>query len=222
MIFDEEGRILLDPNRIASYQVESYAMMINKARPKYAFLDHDEFEKCSHSKRCTTKSPVFPVNLAQLCLISLLLMNNDAVEKNSEVNVTLDRKLPMGIARFSNQWAIVTRDNLTFTTVCTSKNQEGSRLINPTLGILYVPYMCTASNKYMTLTSASIRISYVTITDHDFELLHSYNVTKPMLWPRFERYFPDLTQVQTPQSLKEVKEIFLQGLIYELNFLHSL
>jgi hypothetical protein len=100
MIPDKQDRNMHDLNLVASYQVESNAMVINKARTKYALLDDDEFVICSHFKWCFTKSPVYPVNLAKLCLISLFLMNNDAVEKNCEVTVTLDRKLPMGITLF--------------------------------------------------------------------------------------------------------------------------
>ncbi len=58
---------------LASYDLEAEGILIDKQRSRYVLLTSDEMIACSHSETqwCEVSSPVFPVNLAKVCVISL-------------------------------------------------------------------------------------------------------------------------------------------------------
>ena len=63
------------PDMITKYNLESEGLMIDKSKTRYALLTRAETEICSDSsvKYCNVQSPIYPVNLARLCVVNLFL-----------------------------------------------------------------------------------------------------------------------------------------------------
>ena len=70
--------------------------MIDKSKTRYALLTRAETEICCDSsvKYCNVQSPIYPVNLARLCVVNLFLQKSEAVKKYCESIVTLNTRLP--------------------------------------------------------------------------------------------------------------------------------
>ena len=107
-------------NTTATDHLESEGFMIIKARTKFALLTNAKTNICSNSaiKYCNVQSPIYPVNLAQLCNINLFLQKQDAVKKNCVTIISLNTKLPSAIKSMKFLWEIVSQTSLRFSIVC--------------------------------------------------------------------------------------------------------
>ena len=163
----------------ASFKLEARGLMIDKGRTKYALLTEAENDKCSDLsvKWWYVESPLFPVNLAKICIVNFFLRNQEASKKYCRSIVTLNTRLPLGLPLFSIMWAIALQDELRFSFVCNESVSKTETITGP-LSILEVPPSCVASNDYMVLSSLyTIKREY-TISDTELDLLCHLNISQ--------------------------------------------
>ena len=101
------------PDMITKYNLESEGLMIDKSTTRYALLTQDETEMCSDSvKYCNVQSPIYPVNLARLCVVNLFLQKPEAVKKYCESIVTLNIRLPFAVKLMNFLRGIISQTEL--------------------------------------------------------------------------------------------------------------
>ncbi|KAK6183155.1 hypothetical protein SNE40_010686 [Patella caerulea] len=64
---------------VAKYQLESQMFAVNSERTQYVLLTESEVEVCTNRlvKTCSIKSPLYPINLSQLCVIALFMQTQN-------------------------------------------------------------------------------------------------------------------------------------------------
>ena len=203
---------------IATYQLESEGFMINKAHTKYAILTAAETNICSKATTtyCKVESPIYPVNLARLCVINLFLRKQNEIEENCKSVITLNTKLPSATKLMGFLWGVVSQESLRFSIVC-NNDQSKTITLKPPIDILEVPTTCVASSDYFTLTASYQKENDYDIRDQDLALLRSINISQlNVIRPLQERY-PNFTKIPLPKSLKPIQQISLDGLLAELD-----
>ena len=143
---------------------------IDKARTRFVLLTDIEIQACSCQKArwCTIDTAIFPVALSRLCVINLFIGSQAYHQQYCEAVITIDTKLPMASSLFGNHWAIVTRDNLTFSLVCaTGQSTTDVVHVHNPVGVISVPPSCVASNRVMLSSAHNQHQSHVSLTDRD-------------------------------------------------------
>lgn len=211
------------PDMTASFKLEARGLMIDKGRTKYALLSEAEVDKCSDLsvKWCNVESPLFPVNLAKLCIVNLFLRNQEASQKYCQSIVTLNTRLPLGLPLFNSMWAIALQNELRFSFVCNESVSKTETVTGP-LSILEVPPSCVASNDYMILSSSyTIKREYK-ISDTEIDLLRHLNISQFNIWSPFVQNFSNFTTIPLPEPLRQIQQIPLGSLINQLQTLHEI
>ncbi|ESO96062.1 hypothetical protein LOTGIDRAFT_160045 [Lottia gigantea] len=82
---------------VASYRLEAEVIAVNTDRTKYAILDSDEFTKCSDPLAgfCQITSPIYPINLSQLCIVALFTENREKIRQLCKVFIKPNCILPV-------------------------------------------------------------------------------------------------------------------------------
>lgn len=206
------------PDMTATYSLEADALMIDKGRTKYSLLTQRETEICSDPavKYCNVQSPIYPVNLARVCLVNLFLQKQDAAKKYCERIVTLNTRLPFAVKLINFMWVIVSQTELKFSLVC-QRGQTKTETAKPPIFILEVPAACVASNDYFTLTSTYQSRSNYKLVPQDLDLLRSINISQIGVLAPLEEKYPNFTKIKLPSSLKQIKQIPMDHLITELS-----
>ena len=210
------------PDLIATYDLEGDGIMVDKERTNFALLTKYETDICSNPvvKWCNVKSPIFPINLARLCIINLFLKNQEAAAKFCKSVVTLNTRLPLGINLFGSVWAVASRTELKFSIVCQTGKRE-TRIIKPPVSLLKIPASCSASNAYMSLGSSYDASSSFDFPDSDMDLLQHINISQFRIWSPLIETLPNFTKISLPSSLKQIPQIPLDNLINELQYLET-
>ena len=185
------------PDMTASFKLEARGLMKDKGRTRYALLTEAEIDKCSDLsvKCCNVESPLFPVNLAKICIVNLFLKNQEASQKYCQSIVTLNTRLPFGLPLFNSVWAIALQDELRLSFVCNESVSKTETVTGP-LSILEVPPSCVASNDYMVLSSLyTIKREYK-ISDTELDLLHHLQFN---IWSPFMQNFSNFTTIPLPE-----------------------
>ena len=111
------------------------------------------------------------------------------------------------------KWAVTTNKLLKFSIVCQNTSKSISEIeIKPPLGIIHLSAYCSASNRHLTLiTPFDGRSQYI------FDLIGSQvNVTRLHLWESFHDSFSNITKINIPKELEEMKYIPMNRLIERL------
>jgi len=99
---------------LAEYELEAKAIAVNKERSKYILLNEDELKQCTGSlaSHCAMRSPFYPINLSQFCIISLFMRNKEKQRKKCKTIIRLGSRVyvewcldyhhPKAIAVFGN------------------------------------------------------------------------------------------------------------------------
>lgn len=197
---------------IASYRLESVGFMINKPQTKYALLTDAETKICSNKevKYCKMQSPIYPVNLARLCIVNLYLRKQNEIKKYCESIVNLETKLPFAVKLMDFFWGIISQTTLRFSIVC--KDQQTKTVISKQpIDILEVPAACLASNDFFTLSSSYHTNSQFQIKDNDLALSRSISITEiNILNPLYGRY-PTLPRYPCQSPLDQLNKFLLKA-----------
>ena len=177
------------PDMIATYDLEAHGQMIDQGRTNYALLTEDEIDRCSDPsiKWCSVTKPIFPVNLAKLCLVHLFLKNSESIQKYWRI-MTLNTKLPMGVHWYDSVWAIASKTELQFSLVCEQGVSE-TRTTESPVQLLQILVSCIASNLYMTISSSYETNSEFDLVDSNFGFLKHINLSQARLWSLFLNLF---------------------------------
>ena len=125
------------PDMVAGYEIEATNFIINRERTKYALLTQKETHYCSDqsTKFCALENAIFPINLSKLCVIALFMKNEDNIKRFCQKVVRLDTTLPTAIHLFQNKWAIASKKELRFSTVCHKETESQTLVAKPVVDI---------------------------------------------------------------------------------------
>lgn len=210
------------PDLTAVYELEADGLMIDKGRTKYALLTKSETDSCSDPsiKWCSIAKPIFPVNLARLCLVNMFLKNEEATKKYCRSIVTLNTRLPLGEHLYDSVWAIASQKELQFSIVCQTGARETIN-IKPPVGLLKIPNACIASNSFMTLNSYYEIKSSFDLPDNNLDLLRHINISQTKIWLPLVETLPNSTKLPLPKALQQIPRIPLTDLINKMHYMQQ-
>ena len=169
---------------LAEYELEAKAIAVDKERTKYILLNADEVQQCTGSlaSHCAMRSPIYPINLSQFCIISLFMRNKEKQQQNCRTIVRPSSILPMAEYMSSGVWIITTQNQLQFSVICHDGRAVMEMTADPPIGVLKLPMTCVASNDHLTLPAFYQFDSVVPISDPLLNLLHSHNISSIDIW----------------------------------------
>ena len=194
----------------AMYSLETRGLMIDKTRTKYALLSSEELAVCGNPARnyCTPRSPIFPINLSNLCTVNLFLGNQNKIKKYCKTIVSINTRLPSALYLFDGQWAIASRTDLSFAIVChDSKRMMQTITAKAPLDVLRLKQTCTASNDYMMLSQYFGGKGSYNVVNKEQQFLQLSNISKSKIWEPMMLKLPNLTSLKLPESLRKLKQI---------------
>ena len=208
------------PDMVAVYDLEATDFIINRERTKYALLSQKEKQHCSDQSTtfCAIENAIFPINLSKLCVIALFMKNEDAIKRFCQKVVHLDTTLPTAIHLFQNKWAIASKKELRFSTVCHDESKDSQTSVaKPVVDLIQLKQTCFAFNDFFTLAPTYIEgRSHFNIEDANEKLLTFKNISNMGIWKPFNTKFPSLTKVTIPKKLKDIPRVPMNKLIDEL------
>ena len=210
---------------VIKYPLEAAALAINHERTQYAILTTTELMQCSHKeiKFCAVTSPVYPVNLSKLCLVSLFMKDSRRIEENCKAIVQPSFVLP--VAQYVNNgvWVVTTNKLLRFTLVCENKSLESQDIIvTPPVKIVSLPAQCKATNDYLTLMPYYHDKSIAMTIDTYASLLTARNITAVRLWKPLHDKLPKFKNLTLPKELSTIDTIPIDQLIDKLHSFNSI
>ena len=204
----------------AQLEIEAYSIAFNVERKKYNLLNKLETQHCSNPwlKFCQIQSPINPVSLKRLCLVALFLKQDAYIKQYCKTKVWFKSHLPVAEFIGHGKWAVATNKFLKFFTVCQNTSKNMSEIeIKPPLGIIHLNTFCSASNRHLTLISPFDGRSQYYLHDTFLNLIGSHvNVTRLHLWEPFHNSLSNITKINIPKELEEMKYIPMNRLIERL------
>ena len=203
-------------------QIDSDISIIafNKERTKYILLNHIEAQDCSSpwQRFCEFQSPVYSVGQGRRCIVHMFLNQKENIKTYCKTNVKFDTVLPFAVFVGHNHWLIATPQPLQFSIVCHNNNSVTSVQMNPPVGILQVKTSCVASNGLLSLISPFDGRSKYQLKDTMSEFMKIQFDKIPLnLWRPLQTSFPNITKIEIPEKLRDIKQIPMGALIRELN-----
>ncbi|XP_069106680.1 LOW QUALITY PROTEIN: uncharacterized protein [Argopecten irradians] len=212
----------------AQYQIESKYIAVNAERTQYMLLSETEGEGCSNSliKFCKIESPIYPINLANLCVTSLFLKRRDLIKVNCQATVRPHSVLPIAEYVTDGMWVVATQHDLTFTVVCYKGHEKvvsghKSLTVHRPMGVVKLDKSCSASNHFLTLVPFYHEESQYNVNDPFQDLLSRYNFSVN-IWKPFQLALPNFTITNLPKELGTLENIPMNNLIDKLNNLSDI
>lgn len=199
----------IDETYSAKYKFETEYMMISKSRTSFAFLDYETAKHCKNPfvSYCDPKLAFMKTSLIETCITSLFLKLDNVKQRLCKSYVSVGQ-LPAAKYLSSGIWVISTNKPLTFTVNCRKQGKSPySEQINAPFGILKLNNTCRAVNKYLELSEHYEKGSNVDITDPLKSLLTLRNISKVNVWGNFSTEFQNITHVDIPSDLLNLKEM---------------
>ena len=83
----------------AKFKLDSEMIAVNKAGTRYILLSRAEAARCSASKSkpCEVSGPVYVTNSRESCEMSLFRRNPGEIERNFQVTITTNTRLPVAL-----------------------------------------------------------------------------------------------------------------------------
>lgn len=207
---------------VAKYSLESHAIAVNGDKSKYVLLSDYELQHCANPLQtfCKIGSPIYPINLSELCIIALYLDNEDNINNFCKTMISPSSKKPLAHYLVNGIWIIAATKPLQFTVVCPESNLRESTLkVKPPLGVVKLPMSCTASNNYLYLPAFYQNESKYEINDPFEDVTAIFNISKINLWEPLISKLPNFNDTLVPKHLKTLDKIPMDGLIKELDSL---
>ena len=210
---------------MAKYSLESSAIAINGDKSKYVLLNDYELQHCANplQKFCKIESPIYPINLSELCVVALYLDNEDSINNFCKTVISPSSKKPLAHYLVNGIWIISATKSLQFTVVCQESNLRDSTVkVNPPLGIVKLPISCTASNNYLYLPAFYQNESKYEIYDPFDDITAVFNISKINLWEPLKSKLPNFNVTHLPKHLRSLENIPMDGLVKELDSLSAI
>ena len=101
----------LQPDIVAQYKIETFALAINAEKTKYMLLNSDELNHCSTSllSYCSIHSSVFPVTLSERCIVNLFMNNLEVIETVCQKEIIPNSILPKADYLFDGIWIVASQ-----------------------------------------------------------------------------------------------------------------
>lgn len=204
----------------AQLEIEANSIAFNVERTKYILLDKFETHHCSNPwlNYCQIQSPIYPVSLNRICVVSLFLKHDTNIKQYCRTKVHFRSHLPVAEFIGHGKWAVATSKLLKFSIVCQNTSKSMSEIqIEPPLGIIYLNTFCLAANRHLSLTSPFDGRSQYYIHDKFLDLIGSHvNVSGLHLWEPFHNSLSNITKINIPKELEEIKYMPMNRLIQRL------
>ena len=209
------------PNMVARYQLEADYLGVNAERTNYMLLTGTDVAHCSSKLTdfCQTKSPVYPVNLSKLCVMSLFMGHKVHIGKYCTTEMQPNTQLPTAQYLDHGQWVVATQVPLKMSIVCQEENSL--QTINPPIALISLNQTCSASNDYLTLPPYFHKetSSELILTEKHLFKLSNMSFT---LWEPFSYWFPNFTKTSMPPELNSIEHIPIKKLISQIHNLRAL
>lgn len=212
----------LNAGMIAKYSLESQAIAVNGDKTRYVLLNDMELHQCANpfQKFCKIDSPIYPINLSELCVIALFVGNTEKTNNFCKTMISPSSTLPLATYLFNGVWVIATLKILRFTVVCQQAQSQDSLVeIKPPFGIIHLSTSCTASNDYLYLPPFYHNESKYEISDPFNDLNALFNISRINLWKPLLNKLPNFNSIKLPKRLKSLDEMPIEHFIHELNSL---
>ena len=151
------------------------------------------------------------------------MKNEDNINNYCQKVVQLDTKLPLAIHLFNNKWAVASRKDLKFSTVCHNESENMNTLVvKPVVDIIQLKQTCFAFNDYFTFALIYIEgLSHYDLKSDVDCLLAFKNTTRMGIWKVFHDKFPNFTKIKLPAQLKSIPKIPMDQLISKFDELQQ-
>ena len=209
---------------LVKYELEAGLLLFSKNREEYAFLSENDYYMCNRHKLhfCNPKAIIYPTNMNKLCVVALFMKDQSDVKRFCKQTVVLNQKLPLVRYLSSGIWLIVTNENLKFTVNCQSGDTESTEVhVEAPFGILHLNNTCRASNRYLRLLGFFDRSSTFEKSDALKSLLKLRNMTQFDIGQKFKNNFENVSKIDIPSHLLQLREIPMQTFIHETRHLPS-
>ncbi|ESP03464.1 hypothetical protein LOTGIDRAFT_171401 [Lottia gigantea] len=210
---------------VASYRLEAEVIAVNTDRTKYAILDSDEFTKCSDPLAgfCQITSPIYPINLSQLCIVALFTENREKIRQLCKVFIKPNCILPVATYLTNGMWMVVTHRPIRFSIVCHQTSfVHQSVVIRPPIQSITLPQSCKAQNDFLELPAHfSNESSYMDSTSFP-NVTAIFEKTIQDLWQPYITKFENYSLTKLPPKLEHITDIPMKELTYEIENLQKL
>lgn len=209
---------------LVKYEIEGGLLMISKNREEYALLSENDYHMCNHHKLsfCNPKATFYPTNMNKLCVMALFMKAQNDIKRFCKQTVVLNQKLPWAKYLSSGIWLIVTNENLKFTVSCQSGDTESKEVhIETPFGILRLNNTCRASNRYLRLLGFFDKSSTFENSDALKSLLKLREMTQFNIRQKYKDTFENISKVEIPSHLLQLKEIPMQNFIHGIHHLRT-
>lgn len=207
---------------LVKYELEAKLLMVSRNREEYALLSENDYYMCNRHKLpfCNPKAIIYPTNMNKLCVVALFMKVQSDVKRLCKQTVVLNQKLPLARYLSSGIWLIVTHENLKFTVSCQSGDMESKEVhVEAPFGILHLNNTCRASNRYLRLLGFFDRSSTFEKSDALKSLLKLRKMTQFDIGQKFKNNFENVSKIDIPSHLLQLKEIPMQTFIHETRHL---
>ncbi|ESP03278.1 hypothetical protein LOTGIDRAFT_171625 [Lottia gigantea] len=210
---------------VASYRLEAEVIAVNTDRTKYAILDSDEFTKCSDPLAgfCQITSPIYHINLSQLCIVALFTENREKIRQLCKVFIKPNCILPVATYLANGMWMVVTQRPIRFSIVCHQTSfVHQSVVIRPPIQSITLPQSCKAQNDFLELPAHfSNESSYMDSTSFP-NVTAIFEKRIQDLWQPYITKFENYSLTKLPPKLEHITDIPMQELTYEIENLQKL
>jgi hypothetical protein len=201
----------------ASYVLEAKALAVDAKRSRFVLLDELEFRMCSRPLIgfCDFKSPLYPVNLNNFCIISLFLNDADSIHLNCQTEVKFDSVIPMAKYISDGTWAISSHEPIKLNIICPKQNGLHT-YAKPPLSLIKLDMSCLASSDHMTLTPYYRDESTFPVDNDLTDSILDYVQSNDTLWRPFQKILGSTKNLTLPSKLTSMRQIPMNHLITQL------
>ena len=193
----------------ASVDIESKYFIINEKRSHYALISNEMATSCIRQKLpfCNINKGLSSTFQSGMCVIDSYLNNARKDPDTCQTFVRSKNILPIAKAISSDKYLIITNDEINFSIKCLNGTLSMVKL-SDVISTLTLPNQCQAYSNKLFLP-LYYEHSASDIQTDNFMLPHSdiYNISTSKLWEPFHAKLSNISLIQFPPSLKQMKQI---------------
>ena len=208
---------------VAEYKLESAGLAINSDRTRYALINEEIMERCLNlrSGACNLKRPTYPVNIAENCIVSLLMDKRIQAQNSCQVELKSTSNFPQAKYIAQGVWAIITLHPLKFRVLCQNGQKPSNVYIQPPIDIISLNKTCTATSDLITLPAHYSTESKYFVRQEIIEKLNQVNITQSNIWQPLHKTHTKLSTLIPPSKLKTIQATNINQLIDKLTDIHN-
>ena len=176
---------------VAHFDLETQYFAVNKDKTKYSLLDNDGISRCTNPliDFCEFKNPIFPINLSNLCVISLF--TNQDWKSTCSAIVKPNTRLPLASYISDGIWIVASMNKFRLIIRCPKGNGIDKEITPP---LITVPLQegCSAYSDYFTLTPIYTMKSVEMLGNSFTTLFKSFKTLNVTIWQPFHSAISNL------------------------------